>query len=94
MCGEELLDEAGRQAVLDEIERRIAAIFAGDLHRPWVPLGVIPDAFKAPATFAASYTPACRLCEASGRLGCLLHGPFRPKFPEFDLSSLRLIGGS
>jgi hypothetical protein len=85
VCGDELLTEEQRQAVLDAIEARVAEVL-GDVDR-WQPLGLVPEAFKA--SFTATYTPACRICAISGHLACPAHGPFRP-LPE--LPPFRAIG--
>ncbi len=91
MCGEELLDEAARQAVVEECDRRLRALFTG-LDVPAAPIGLIPEAFRAAPSFTVTYSPACRICATAGRLGCILHGPFRP-LPEPVPFRALLTGG-
>jgi hypothetical protein len=88
VCGEELLTEAQRQAATEAIEARVAEIL-GDV-AAWQPLGFVPEAFKAPPVFTASYDLGCRICSSAGWSSCPAHGPFRP-VP--DSLPFRSIGG-
>jgi len=88
VCGDELLDLAQTEAAIEEAGRRLSQILIGEAVS-WVPIGFVPEAFKAPASFTVTYTPACRICERSGHLACPAHGPFRPR-PE--LPPFRTIG--